>query len=107
MKGLWLLCLLTLLLGCATNPQKEDPMEIARESFKSGNYHESATLLMPLAQKGDAEAQYALGYQFFYGLGVKRDKTQGFFWMQQSAIQGYKPAREALLRLTDDTKSRI
>lgn len=108
MQKLWIMCLLGLLLiGCATNPEKDDPMTTARTAFQSGNYQESASLLMPLAQKGNPEAQYALGYQFFYGLGVKRDKTQGFFWMQQSAMQGYKPAREALTRLTDDTKSRI
>lgn len=82
-------------------------MAMARTAFQAGEYKESATLLMPLAQKGDAEAQYALGYQFFYGLGVKRDRTQGYFWLQQSALQGYQPAREALNRLTDDTKSRI
>jgi TPR repeat protein len=107
MKGLWLLCLLAILVGCSTNPSKDDPMGMARSAYEAGDYKESASLLMPLAQDGDAEAQYALGYQFFYGLGVKRDKTQGFFWMQQSAIQGFEPAREALVRLTDDTKSRI
>lgn len=79
MKGFWIVCLLALLLGCASQPEKEDPMLKARTAYESGNYHESAGLLMPLAQQGNAEAQYALGYQFFYGLGVKRDKTQGFF----------------------------
>ena len=82
-------------------------MALARSAYDTGNYRESLELLAPLAQEGDAEAQYALGYQFFYGLGVKRDKNQALFWMQQSAIQGYQPAREALTRLTDDTKSRI
>lgn len=107
MKKFWLCCLLAVLVGCASTPTQEDPMAMARSAYQAGDYQEAASLLMPLAQQGNAEAQYALGYQFFYGLGVKRDKTQGYFWMQQSAIQGYAPAREALTRLTDDTKSRI
>ncbi len=103
MKKLWVLGLfLSLLLGCSTQAKKEDPMVQARAAFQQGDYQHSASLLMPLAQKGNAEAQYAVGYQLFYGLGVKRDKTQGYFWMQQSAAQGYTPAREALSRLTTD-----
>ncbi len=107
MKNLLMISLLTLLLGCASQPKQEDPMEMAQTAFQAGDYERSATLLMPLAQHGDAEAQYTIGYQFFYGLGVKRDRTQGYFWMQKSAVQGYAPAREALSRLTNDTRSRI
>jgi len=59
---------------------------------------------MPLAKAGDSQAQYTLGYMYYYGQGLPRDRKQGHFWMQQSAKQGNKTALQALELLNQESR---
>lgn len=80
---------------------------MAQVDYKAGHYDKAAAQLMPLAQKGNADAQYTLGYMYYYGLGMKRDRTQGYFWLQSAASNGHAKALTALNMLTDDTRVRL
>ena len=40
------------------------------------------------AQRGDAEAQYDLGYRYEKGRGVDEDEEEAFVWYSKSAAQG-------------------
>jgi TPR repeat protein len=95
----------SLLLGCASNKSKEpSPLEQAEATYFKGDYQKAAEQLMPLAKAGDSQAQYTLGYMYYYGQGVPRDRTQGHFWMQQSAKQGNKTALQALELLNQESR---
>jgi TPR repeat protein len=48
------------------------------------------------ADKGDPDAQCALGWRYFYGQGVPIDYHEGVQWWQKSAGQGYTSAYVAL-----------
>ena len=44
-------------------------------------------LLRPLAEQGDAEAQYHLGTRYFTGAGVPKDYAEALKWFRLSADQ--------------------
>lgn len=54
------------------------------------------------AINGDPDAEYALGYMYYYGKGVTRDEQAATMWIQKAAVQGQPQAIKAvkLLGLT-------
>ncbi len=49
-----------------------------------------------LAEQGDAESQYTLGYMFVNGWGATKDYAQALKWFRKSANQGYGKAQHGL-----------
>jgi septal ring-binding cell division protein DamX len=94
---------ITLLLGaCQTvqSPkiiQNTDPLQQGKQNFKVGHYPQAYQELKPLAEQGNAEAEYALGYMNYYGLGVPVDQKQARYWTQQAAAQGHPAAKQAMI----------
>lgn len=72
----------------------------AKQAYARGQYRRAAVLLLPLARQGDADAQYALGYLYYYGLGVPRDAQRAVHWIGQAASRGHEKAQRALLRVS-------
>ena len=68
----------------------------AKRAFSQKNYTLAASLLEPMATEGDGNAQYALGYLYFNGMGVPRDKAKAIRWFRESASKGNKNAIEAI-----------
>lgn len=106
MKKLTALIMMSMLLvACGSNkPKEKSSLEKAESTYSQGDYEKAAAQLTPLAQKGDSQAQYTLGYMYYYGQGVPRDRNQGRFWMQQSANQGNKSALQALELLNQESR---
>jgi len=48
------------------------------------------------AEKGNAQAQYKLGYCYLHGNGVEQNEKLAAEWYRKSAEQGYSPAQHAL-----------
>ena len=61
-----------LLTACTTNSQR---LEQGKISFEEKNYSSAFSELKPLAEKGVADAQYAVGYMYYYGKGTKANKS--------------------------------
>ena len=55
-----------------------------------------AVALLPLACNGLPDAQYGVGYMYYYGLGVAQDTDVGYFWIRRAANARYLPAIKAL-----------
>lgn len=97
-----------LLMGCATTaskgltPKMMSELQQGQRLFEDGYYKRSLRWLLPLACDGVAEAQYAVGYMYYYGYGVAQDTEVGYFWIQRSAEKGFAPAKEALKIITVD-----
>ncbi len=49
-----------------------------------------------LAEQGDADAQYYLGWQYEYGQGVKEDYAEAVRWYTKAAEQGLDVAQDLL-----------
>jgi TPR repeat protein len=84
------------LTSCASNNQAAQQYARGKEQFMQQNYRQAFTTLMPVAKKGNPDAQYAVGYMYFYGKGVVENKPAAKYWMQKAADQGNQPAKRAL-----------
>lgn len=71
-------------------------LQQGKRYFEQGYYKRAMQELLPLACDGNPEAQYAVGYMYYYGYGVAQDTDVGYFWMKRAADQGYPPAIKAL-----------
>jgi TPR repeat protein len=57
-------------------------------AFIKGDGEAAYKIWKPLAEKGDTEAQYHLGYMFQTGTGVPADKTKALYWYNLAAKNG-------------------
>ena len=69
------------------------------EALKRGDYRLAAGLFYPLAEKGDARAQYNLGLLYASGLGVGQDNQAALKWYRLAAGQGHAGAQNELAQM--------
>lgn len=51
--------------------------------------------VLEAAKAGDTDAQYALGYMYYYGLGADRDQETAVLWIRRAALSGHPLAKKA------------
>jgi TPR repeat protein len=90
------LILLGFLLQSCASPKHSQEVQKGKMYFEQGNFKLAFHQLLPIAAAGNAQAQYAVGYMYYYGYGTSEDQESGLFWMQKSAEQHYDPAIKAL-----------
>lgn len=73
-----------LLLGCDKTPSTPEP----QQSAENETPEKKAADLIKRAEKGDAQAQGALGRIYFIGEGVPKDTAKAFEWFLKAAEQG-------------------
>jgi RecA/RadA recombinase len=56
------------------------PLEDADVAVKRRDYATAVRLIRPLAEQGDATAQYNLGVFYDNGLGVPQDRVSAYMW---------------------------
>ena len=76
-----------------TGPAMADALSDATRVYNTGDYEQDAKLYRPLAEKGNAEAQYVLGMMYRAGRGVERDNKEARKWYQLAAEQGHPIAQ--------------
>ena len=70
--------------------------------MKRHDYATALRLIRPLAEQGDANAQYNLGVFYDNGLGVSQDRVRAYMWLSLAAMQGRESAaafRDLVARL--------
>lgn len=70
-----------------------DALSEATDVYNTGDYGKAAKLYRPLAEKGNAEAQYVLGMMYRAGRGVERDNSEARKWYQLASEQGHPIAQ--------------
>ncbi len=60
------------------------------------DYAAAAKELVPLADKGNPEAQYRVGRMYEFGAGFPADKAAGIAWYRRAATQGHAAAQQEL-----------
>ncbi len=92
--------------ACATqNKAEEQSLALGKENFAVHNYDMAYEHLAPLAENGDADAQYALGYTYYNGYGVPRDEAVAVKWIKKAAKQHNLKAVRALHQLETANQS--
>ena len=85
-----LICICSLLTGCVTTSGIS--LREGIKSFQIQNYRQAFILLKPEAKKGQADAQYAVGYMYYYGQGVVEDRKKAWYWINCAAKAGQPDA---------------
>lgn len=62
-------------------------------AYQRNDFAKSLKTLRPLAEKGDARAQYLLGRQYQFGQGVKADRAEAFYWYRRAEAKGHLEAK--------------
>ncbi len=66
------------------------------DALRKNDYATAVKELRPLAERGDAEAQYRIGLMYEFGKGYPQDKAQGIVWFKKSAAQNNTAAQHEL-----------
>lgn len=95
-----------LLTACATQSQaQKQELALGKANFAVKNYDLAYNHLAPLADSGDRDAQYAIGYMYYNGYGVPKDEEQALLWIQKSAEQHNLKAVRALHKINTAKQS--
>ncbi len=65
-------------------------------AYKRGDYATAIREWRPLAEQGDAEAQFFLGLMYYIGKGVTQDYAEAMRWYRKAAEQGHAEAQSFL-----------
>ena len=97
MKNLTLTICLTLavLLGSTGTSWGADYYK-GFDAYQNGDYATALRELQPLAEQGDANAQYNLGLMYDKGLGVPQDEKTALKWLTLAKRQGVAYSQENL-----------
>ncbi|GBF27502.1 secretory immunoglobulin A-binding protein EsiB [bacterium MnTg02] len=85
MRTTLLACVLSL---CPVASGSAGPGEDGVSAFERGDYTAALWLWRPLAEKGNATAQYLIGHMYDRGLGVPQDDVMAVEWYRKAAEQG-------------------
>jgi V8-like Glu-specific endopeptidase len=91
-RALALLILALGLIGPATAAELDDAVAASH----GGDYATALRRLSPLAEKGDARAQFDIGFMHAYGWGVERNPAEAITWYRKAADQGLAVAQHFL-----------
>jgi len=58
------------------------------EAYERDDYVLAMSIWLPLAERGNSEAQNKIGYMYYHGMGVPADKRAAFEWLHASASNG-------------------
>ncbi len=72
------------------------PLEDGTPAHGRRDYATALRLWRPLAEKGDAAAQWPLGMLYRFGLGVPRNYAEAVKWYRLAAEQGFDAAQHDL-----------
>ena len=62
--------------------------DAADNAYKNENYSKAMGIWKLQADDGNAYAQYSIGYLYYYGKGVLKDKKKGLEWHEKAAFNG-------------------
>jgi TPR repeat protein len=68
------------------------PLEDGHTAYLRGDIDTALSLWTPLAEQGNADAQYMLGLIYFNGRYVEKNDDEAAKWLQLSAAQGNSDA---------------
>ena len=77
-------------------------LEKGYAALQGGDYATATRLLRPLAEQGDAEAQYNLGRMYEGGMGVEPNFAEAVKWYRLAADQDNDGAKYNLARMYEE-----
>lgn len=84
-----------LLLTLAT-PASSSRLDDAVTAMRSGDFAEAFCIMRPLAEEGDPDAQYNIGWMYHNGYGLRVNDNLALQWWERAASQGNTDASFAI-----------
>ena len=78
-----------LLLTVFTFDVTAEGLDDAVEAMRTGDFAEAYCMLRPLAERGDADAQYNIGWMYLNGYGLRVDDSHALEWWLRASEQGH------------------
>lgn len=72
------------------------PEQMLQQAWSAADYATVLLYTRPMANRGDAKAQFDMGRLYLSGNGVEQSYGTAVVWLRQSATQGYAPAQDYL-----------
>ena len=76
-----------------SGPALAGPFEDGATAYRAGDFATALEHWRPLADRGNAAAQFALGNMYDSGMGVPQDYAQAFAWTRKAADRGFRDAQ--------------
>jgi len=86
-RGYLLIC-----LAAAFNNAVASDLDDAVTAMRTGDFAEAYCIMRPLAENGDADAQYNIGWMYMNGYGLRVNDGLALEWWQKAAEQGHSDA---------------
>ncbi|MEA3015027.1 MAG: uncharacterized protein QOD42_3572 [Sphingomonadales bacterium] len=95
---LWMLAAAAALAGSAAFAQRPDPTgandaRAGVEAWRAQDYETAVRIWRPLADRGDADAQFNLAQAYFLGRGLPQNMTLAEQWYARAARGGHEEAQ--------------
>ena len=92
----WIFILISMFLISSCEPGLE-AYHRGNQAYQQGKYDISFENYLYAANHGIISAEYAVGYQYYYGQGTKQNAALGITWFQRAAE--YSPRAQYALHL--------
>lgn len=92
------------LAGCLV--YRHNNLQEGIASFCNQDYRQAFIRLLPVANQGQPEAMYAVGYMYYYGEGVTEDRKKACVWINRAAKTG-NPMALAAVKIISATNHTI
>ena len=79
-----------------SSPVAAQDYEKGSAAYNAGDYATALQEWTPLAEAGDADAQFRLGFSHHHGKGVPKDYADAVKWYRLAAVQGSAVAQAGL-----------
>jgi hypothetical protein len=81
------------LIAAAASPLRAQSVHAGIEAWRQGDYSGAVAIWRPLAEKGNAEAQFNLGQAYRFGRGVPINLGAAQVWYERAARKGHDLAQ--------------
>ncbi|HIF10876.1 MAG TPA: sel1 repeat family protein [Sneathiellales bacterium] len=81
--------LITLIVVLLTATPARADFDAGMAAYEQGDFNNAMTEWLPLAEAGDAEAQYRVGRLYGFGEGIEEDKSEALSWYRLAANQDH------------------
>ena len=85
-----------LLILATSSPLAAQSVKAGIEAWQKGDYAAGVAIWRPLAEKGDADAQFNVGQAYRLGRGVPTNLSAAQTWFERAANQGHLDAQATL-----------
>ena len=75
---------------------QKDRYKLGLRWYQQGEYNIARKMWRPMAQRGDCDAEYAMGVLYFNGLGVRKNRDSAIVWWERAAAQAQPQALNSM-----------